>query len=62
MYKVLSSVNTRQALVVRVPAVTKVPLAESARENDRSLSAESRRALQQYPERLERSDTEEEAS
>ena len=39
-------------LVVRVGAETKLELAERARENDRSLSAEVRRGLRQYLERM----------
>ena len=44
-------------LVVRVGTETKLELAERARENDRSLSAETRRALREY---LERDDDEHE--
>ena len=46
-------------LVARVGTETKLELAERARENDRSLSAESRRALREY---LERADDEQENS
>lgn len=40
-------------LVVRVGTETKLELAERARDNDRSLSAETRRALREYLERVE---------
>jgi hypothetical protein len=38
-------------IVVHVGAATKLELAERARENDRSLSAEVRRGLREYLER-----------
>jgi hypothetical protein len=48
-------------IVVHVGAATKLELAERARENDRSLSAEVRRGLRQYLERIDHDEIEEQS-